>query len=324
MNLFSEQFHEIQTQAEFDSFAAKNPQYDTGYLFQACVEERRKARKWLEKMWQQYEPHADSNFHKEFRTRFTERAWELYLGATMINQGFSLGKHLDHFPDLDVRTLDGKNRVAWVEAIAVNKGTGPDRVPEMSYGVSVGLPDDEMSLRVTQALKDKHDQYQARLAKGIVAPSEPYVIAIDRSELSFPEFTPLILRVVYGIGQLTLSFPVPEPGEPHDRSEGESFYQRQESIAKKSGEAISSTFFLNPAHAGISAAIYSTHGILNLPRAPHELGESFIIAHNPCATNPIVGVFSFGEEYKGDENGARMIRPRKEYMRPDAFEHLYP
>jgi hypothetical protein len=324
MRLFSEDFPEIRTQQEFDAFAKTMPKFDTGYLFQSSVLERRKTKEWMERLWQQYRPYADSNFHKEFKIRFNQRSWELYLGATFFNRGFGLGSRSDSHPDLDVRFADRDECAAWVEAIAVTKGTGEDRVPDMQYGVaSIGLPDDEMSLRLTQALKDKHDQYQQRVQRGVVADSEPYVIAIDRSELGFPEFTPLVLRVAYGIGHLTLTIPVPAPGQPIAKpEEHESFYQRQEVIAKKNGEAISSTFFLDPAHSGISAIIYSTHGIINLPRKPEQMGENFLIAHNPHAKNPIVGLFPFGEEYTGSNAGAKLVRGRSEYERPDAFEYF--
>lgn len=324
MRLFSDKFPDIRTQAEFDAFATGYPQFDTGYLFQATVLGRRNARDWIEQMWQKYEPYADSHFSTEFKTQFTQRVWELYLGATIINRGFDLGQHSDEYPDLDVRDDVTGRRVVWIEAVAVTKGTGPDKVPEMQLNVAtVGLPDEEMSLRLTQALKGKYDQYLVRVRKGLVEPSDPYVIAIDRSDLDFPEFTPLALRVAYGIGNLTLRIPVPIPGEPPvTDSEHESFYQQQTTIAKKSGEAISSMFFLNPVHSGISAIIYSTRGILNLPREPQEMGESFLTLHNPHAMNPVVGLFPFGEEYTGDDMGARLIRPRKEYMRPDI--DLYP
>ena len=320
MKLFSEKFPDIHTQAEFDAFATKLPEYDTGYLFQAAVLERRNVREWLEKIWQQYEPYADSNFLKELKTRFTERVWELYLGATILNRGFSLGKHNDQLPDFDVRIGNNGKRAAWIEAISVNKGTGVDRVPNMRYGVSIGLPEDEMSLRITQALKDKYDQYRTRITNGIVKANEPYIIATDSSDLDHPEVLPLILRVAYGIGSLTLRLPMPILGEKRNYNRADSFYQRKKVISKKNGEMVSSMFFLDPAHAGISAVIYSRQGILNVPRAYHELGESFLIAHNPLTMNPVIGLFPFGEEYMGDESGARTIRPRKEYMRPDAFK----
>lgn len=322
--LFSEDLGEAESDEQLDALQLKFPKYDRGYICQSTGKTCKKTREWLEGLWHQYAPHADRNFLTEFRTSFPQRAWELYLGATALNRGYSLGENKGAGADLDLLDKDGK-RVAWVEAISVLKGTGADAVTEMNYhGAVVDVPTEAMSLRITQALKDKHDQYLRRLGK-TVKEGEPYIVAIDRSAFGHIEHIPLGLRVVYGIGNPVLRIPIPVEGrtEPRDWSKAESAYQRQEVIAKKNGVQITSMFFLDPAHAGISAIIYSSAGILNMPRQPNQLGESLLIAHNPLARNPLIGKFSFGEEWMGDENGAWKIKENQEHEKPDPFDYLY-
>jgi hypothetical protein len=320
--LFSENLGEVESDEQLDVLQLRYG-YDKGYLCQSTIKTRKRAREWLEALWLQYAPYADKHFLNQFRTAFSQRAWELYLGATILNRGYTLGANSGKGPDFDV--LDGnRKRTAWIEAISVLKGEGVDAVPEMCNGVVVDVPTEAMSLRITHALKDKYIQYCNRLGK-TVKEDEPYVIAIDRSALEHPEHIPLGLRVVYGIGNPVLRIPLRTKGstEPRDWSKAESAYQRQDSIAKKSGEQISSAFFLNPEHAGISAIIYSSEGILNMPRQLDQLGESLLIAHNPHAKNPVVGKFTFGEEWVGDEDGARKIKESKTYKKPDPFGDLH-
>jgi hypothetical protein len=82
-------------------------------------------------------------------------------------------------------------------------------------------------------------------------------------------------------------------------------------------------FFLDPAHAGISAVIYSTDNILSSPRVPAEMGENFIIAYNPHAKNPLPQhFFPFGSEFVWKDNAAVPVRGRKEYATPDPFDYL--
>ncbi len=324
--LLFEDLPEVKSDEEFTALVAslvvEGRKYDRGYVFQASCVMRRIERNWIEDLWQTYAPYADPNFIKEFRTRFTQRCWELYLGNTFLNRGYALGPSNGSGPDFDVRNATDNSLLMMVEAIAVSQGTGEDRVPDLVYNGVSDIPVNEMSLRVTQALADKYRQYQQRLEKGVVGKDVPYVIAIDKSEVFHPEPMPIVLQVLYGIGKLTLSIPVPMPGEKRNWDEAESFYSRQQVVAKKNGEEVSSVFFLNSAHAGISAVVYSTRGILNLPRKPEDMGESFIVAHNPLATNPLVGKITFGEEWMGGEDGAYIIRPRRAYEEPDIWAYL--
>lgn len=320
MKLFSENFNIIKSDEELTALHKRFPDYDIAYLCQATYSLRTKDRDWMEKLWEQYEPYADKQFLNDFRKQFTQRAWELYLGATLLSRGFRLGKHRDSGPDLDIQNKTGDKRLAWVEAIAVEKGDGNDRVPEMVYNSVGSVPEEQMMLRLTGGLDKKFKKYCDELKKGVVKYDESYVIAIDRSALQHVDASaPLILKVLFGIGDLTITFAL-ENGKHKPTG---TFWSELPKLDKTSGQPVSMKFFLDPAHAGISAVIYSHHGILNSPRIPEEMGEDFIIALNPHAKNPLPqNFFSFGDEFAVQGNSVNKIRARKSYKQPDPFNYL--
>ena len=312
--LFSENLGSIRSDEELALLKQQFPDYDLSYICQAAAVGRKKIRTWMEKLWQQYEPYADSHFLEEIKRQFGQRAWELYLGTTFLNRGFALGAHQNTGPDFDLRNkVDGK-RLAWVEAIAVQKGVGNDRVPDLFYGGVMSVPEEEMTLRLTNALSEKFKRYEKGLQEKIIKHGEPYVIAMDRSELQHVDASmPLILKALFGIGDLTIVFELgQERHEPKD-----SFHADLPSLDKKNGKPVPMKFFLDPKHAGVSAVIYSMDNILNSPRVPGEMGENFIVVHNPNATNSLPQhFFPFGMEFVWEGNAANVIREKKRIPPP--------
>ncbi len=323
MKLFSDDFPDVNSDEQIAELQKQFPEYDAGYLVQGAYGLRRHAKAWMEGMWAQYEPYADAHFLKEFKRHFTQRSWELYLGATLLNRGFKLGAHKNAGADFDVQNEKGE-RITWIEAIAVRPGDGADRVPDLTYEVVTSVPVDEMLLRVAAALDTKHKKYLSDVKSGFVASNEPYVIALDRSELGHVEIPPsLILKALFGIGHLTLSFPVPVPGEAPRSEEPKRFWGALPNVSKKSGNAVSMQFFENPEHTGISAVIYSVPHVISSPRVPEEMGEHFYVVHNPQAANPLPSeALPFGEEYRAEGDTVNITRERKEYQAPDPFEYL--
>jgi len=261
-------------------------------------------------------PYADAHFLDDFKRKFAQRSWELYLGATLLNRNFKLGRHNAAGPDFDVQNENGE-RLAWIEATATDKGTGIDRVPDMVYGVAGSVPEEEMLLRITNSLNKKFKRYEEELKDKIVTDNEPYVIAINRSNLDHLDpLLPLILKAVFGIGHLTLRIKV----DNIRQNNPESFWSRQTKVAKKSGKEISTLFFEDEKHKGISAVIYCADNILNSPRVPQEMGENFVIVHNPLAKNPLpYGFFPFGDEHKVESGYVKKIRARKDWKEHNPF-----
>lgn len=290
MKLFSEQFRKIDSDEELKKLCEEFPKYDPGYLCQSTYELRKKTKDWLEDLWQQYAPHADPHFLEEFRSSFTQRCWELYLGNTFLNHKFRLGENKGEGPDFDLRD-ENDQRLAWVEAIAVTQGEGPDRVPDAIYEAVRPVPTDEIVLRIAHGLETKYKKYCKDVTKGLIKDDEPYVIALDRSTAgSVDTLLPNILKAVFGIGDLALRMRI--GGKPVENPEN--VWTHQPVLAKQNGEQISMHFFDDPTHAGVSAVIYATDHVISSPRKQQEMGENFYIVHNPLAKNPLPkGVLSF-------------------------------
>lgn len=316
MKLFSEDLGTVNTDEELASLQMQFPGYDPGYVTQSAGLPRRKVKEWMEELWEQYESYADSQFLEDFKRQFAQRSWELYLGATLLNRGFKLGQHSNAGPDFDVQNDEGE-RLTWIEAIATHKGKGSDKVPEMVNRGVMDLPEEEMLLRISNALDKKFKKYGEELGKGVVKESEPYVIAVNRSPLDHVDATlPLILKALFGIGHQALRIMV--GGKRQEKPE--SFWSGRSKVGKRSGKDVPMLFFVDPAHSGVSAVIYSVDSILNSPRRPQEMGESFVIAHNPLAKNPLPdGFFPFGDEYKTKGEYMNKIREGKEWRKPGLF-----
>jgi len=312
MQLFSENFGEVKNDEELASLQHQFPRYDPGYITQSAGLPRRKEKAWIEELWKQYEPYADPHFIEDFKRQFPQRSWELYLGATLLNRGFKLGEHSSTGPDFDVR--DNKNsRLTWIEAIAVDKGRGGDRVPEMIDGVLADYPEEQMLLRISNALDKKFRSYQSQLMKKIVGDSEPYVIALNRSSLGYVDpGLSLILKALFGIGHQTLRVIV----KGVRQKKPESSWTSRPKISKLIGSSVPMLFFEEKKYAGISAIIYCKDDILNSPRLLEEMGENFVIVHNPLAKNPLCdGFFSFGDEYREEGEYIKRIREGKSWSK---------
>lgn len=320
MNLFSDDFGIVKTDEELASLQNQFPHYDPGYICQASANTRQKVKAWMEELWKQYSPYADKQFLEDFKRQFTQRSWELYLGATLLNRGFNLGEHKDAGPDFDLRSKAGNKRLTWIEAVAVEKGRGNDRVPDVIYGSVSNVPEEQMVLRLAGALEEKFKKYCMDLDKKIVKSNEPYIIAIDRSNLQHVDAsTPLILKALFGVGDLTITFEVGNNGhKPKDVS-----WSERPKLDKINGQSVPMRFFLESEHAGISAVIYSHHSVINSPRIPGEMGENFIVVHNPYAQNPLPhNFFPFGDEFAAKQNFVQRIREKKDYKHSDAFDYL--
>ena len=217
--------------------------------------------------------------------------------------------------------LKDKSRITWIEAVAATKGTGADKVPNLVYRVARPVPVDEMQLRLSEALDAKFKKYCSALKEGIVKENEPYIIAIDRSGLEYIDpMMPMILKVLFGIGDPVRRFPVPEHGR-RQSPEPEHSWSAKHTVEKLNGKEISMPFFEDKIHAGISAVIYSTRGILNSPRTTEEMGEDLVIVHNHHARNPLSEGFPpFGSEYRVVGEYVNNTRERKEWTQPDIFE----
>ena len=244
----------------------------------------------------QFEPYADSTFPKEFQKNLAQRSWELYLGITLLSRGFGLGDNGPRQPDLDVQISETGHRLAWIEATFVEKGTGIDKVPETELEKACDALIDQVLLRLANGIQKKHKSYLAYLKNGIVKEDEPFVIAINGSELrhvSEDPLSPLILKALFGIGSLVIDAGIGnDPPAPPNHS-----WNSRPSVDKKSKASVDMLFCREQCYEGISAVMYCTSDIFNGPYLPKELGENICVVHNPLATNPLPsGFVPFGDE----------------------------
>ncbi len=313
MSLFDSSFQTTDSYSEIEVLKKQYPKYHHGYIFIGADLSSIDIKRWLETLWQQYEPYADAWFLDEFKKQLFQRLWELYLAATFINRGYKLGKHRDAGADIEVIRDDGSS--VWIEAIAVNKGEGNDQVPDTPIGHWVDIPTDQILLRLASGLKAKHDKYLIDLASNRIKESEPYVIAIDRSSIGHhvDSFMPNVLKVLFGIGAPAVDRAVSGNSERVPNITWTGKFE----IEKRNGKSVSSLFFEDPAHEGISAVIYSKDQVIDSPRLVNEMGENLVIVHNPYAKNPLSDAFFvFGTHYRATESRIEVVKQAKPFLKP--------
>jgi len=295
--LFNENLGVASNRTELSRLKKRFDDHDPLYVALSAMTTMSKFRKWMEDIWRQYEPYADTNFPNELKRRFTQRAWELYLGATLLNKGYILGNHSNSGPDFKITSA---NRNIWIEAIAVEKGDRNDKVPNIKFGKEMDIPEQEMLLRLTAGLTEKYQKYLSYLKAGQINSKDPFVIAINRSELEYPDpQMPLIFKCLFAIGNQVLSL---KSSRLKPTTKG-STWSTREKIDKKSGNNVGMSMFRNSEYEGISTVIYCTDNILNSPKSINQMGDNFVIVHNPFAKNPVENnFFNFGEVWQQEND----------------------
>jgi hypothetical protein len=258
------------------------------------------ARNHVEELWRYFEPYADPHFRKEIADNFQPRYWEMYLGYLALRAKLSVmskKKNRGKGPDLQVTLTTGQN--LFIEATAPGPGTGDNEVPEptpLRVGVNEiaqDIPIEKILLRITSSIETKFEAYDRYLRDQILRPNDPYIVAVNpgampsaRGEFFDP---PLIIRSLFGVGNLMVSFDRDNPGL------NETHYSICHQIIKHNDEPIGTKYFLDSRYCGLSAIIFSDAHPLSLPKPD---GSEFKLVHNPDATNPVDrGLFKIGREY---------------------------
>lgn len=316
MLLFSDPFPLARTDKELELLFDLYPMFDKGYVCAGASTTHQRTKKWLEELWGQYEPYADTHFSSEFKRQFSQRCWELYLGSVLLNRRFKLEKPQRSGPDFKIRDQRTGGAV-WIEAIAVNKGDSNDRVPDIVYNQVVNVPTREILLRIASGIRTKHEVYTGKYLGRAIKETEPFVIALNKGELEYGDaFMPNILKVVFGIGDPVVRMRVNGRAV---KKPTQSWSQRY-AIHNHNDQPVSMLFFENELYSGISAVIYSHLRATDCPRHPSQMGESFVIVHNPLAKNPLpVGFFPFGDEYSVTGAHIQKVRSAPEFERPNPF-----
>jgi len=250
---------------------------DRGYRNVRDNPNRPEWRTFVNELWSRYHDLGleDPHFREDARNHFLERFWEMYLAVTLWERGFKLTRVEDEGPEF---YFEYNSRKVWVEAVAPGPGEGKDRVPETSDGETV--PTEKIILRFTNVLAEKRNKYCKARKKGIIAPDDLYVLAINSRgipDAPFGNTMPFFVQAFLPVGNRAVLI------DTETKEVVERFYQKRENVIKVNEAPVSTTAFLNPEFSFIAAIVHSG---VDWANHPANLGEEFIILHNPTAAPP--------------------------------------
>jgi len=252
---------------------------DEIYKITRDAPELTKFREYIEKLWEIYSPYSDKDFLIESKIHFHQRLWEMYLTCSLIEQHIDVLKTNDNGPDIK---LNIENKTVWCEATSVERGERNNMVDEVNFALklseimSQSVPEEKMILRLTSSIKAKHKKYKKYVESSIINKEDPYIIALNRRELEFPDNPrcPLILKAVFGLGFESLD------------STGCWSWTERKTILNSNGVSIPTMYFRDPNYSGISAILYETEQVIDL-QDNLNMAENYILIHNPLASNPL-------------------------------------
>ena len=251
-------------------------------------------RKLCESLWAKYRPCADGNFLSELRKNFDARFWEMYLGCTLMENGYKIS-HKDEGPDF---RIEDNGTVIWIEAVTATSGdpSKPDSVPPLKYGITQDVPDKQMILRYRNAIQYKYCTKYFKYLKGsLVAKDDCYVIALNGCPIPHRHKDyepPRIVRSVFPIGWQVVTI------DTTTHTVLKSGYEYRANLMKRSGSIVETDIFTNTKYEHLSAILFSNIGVAN---PTPDMGDDFIIVRNPLALKQLPDNFPrVGLEYKAN------------------------
>jgi hypothetical protein len=275
----------VSSEAELTALKAAHPDADPCYIASGSIKERRER---FESLWPAFTPYADRNFLAELEKHFHQRSWEMFLGNVLLQKGLPLSPHSDAGPDF---VIGGDNPV-YVECVAPTKGStsNQDAVPEpRSFGLGEELtmqpvPEEQILLRITQAITEKVGKYDSWRAKTWFKPDVPYIIAVNTGELNYPDNPSMqyVLKALFGASHMYLEF---APGSAY-RSQGWIF---RDAIQRASGSNVAVNQFAGPGLSQVSGILFSDNTVL-----AHTTFTDLecLLVNNPFAVNPLPDFFT--------------------------------
>jgi hypothetical protein len=253
-------------------------------------------RDFVEGVWPECKQYLDSDVQTDARKNFHQRWWEVYLTHSLLGAGVQIVKRKlrqpkEGGPDLLAKEA-GKN--IWIEAVAPMAGDAADAVRSSGPSKSKGpkpFPDKEIMLRFQQAFLTKVDVHAKYVQKGWVSPHEVYVVALNGAlaEGSYPctqQFPRIVNALLRG---LETEWVVIEFDEATSRI-GETHFEYQREIEKKSKRTVRLAAFHDPAYSCVSAVLYSASDAFNCSFARDVkshvcdvMAREFVLVLNPLA-----------------------------------------
>jgi type I restriction enzyme S subunit len=205
-----------------------------------------------------------------------QRIWEMMLARHLHQLGYIVSCP-GRGPDFRL-VLNGTT--VWVEAIAPEPtGLPLDWLEDPKPGEFrvKTYPHEQILLRWTSALDTKWNKLLEYRAKGIVAPNDAYVIAINGCQLGWVPFgrrisqKPLGVEVAFPIGPIAFRV------DPRTGQFGDAYISERFAVANKNGTPIPTTPFVDPKYACVSAIMGS------VASRPDRKSLELHVVHNPLA-----------------------------------------
>lgn len=283
-----------------ESFFLPGNATDPGYQNVRDLPHWYEAKAFTESLWPIYRHLADPHFRSDARNHFLQRFWEMYLACSLIERGFELQRVGNEGPEFFF-LCEGQR--IWVEAIAPSAGTGPDRVPEPEPGKVNNVPIDKILLRYTNALREKLQKLKGAIAKGIVAPDERILLAINSRGIPHAPFSgemPYIVKALLPFGPLSIGI------NRETREVVDTFYQYRPEILKENLSSVPTTAFLDSKYNSFVGVLHSATDCANRPDVN---GADFLLLHNPSAQIQLPrNLFSWCKQFEYVDKTLQEIR----------------
>ena len=234
--------------------------------------------------------------------KFHACLWEAMLYRHFRHLGFEFRRDRvtrsgQNGPDLG---LIRKDKTIWIEAtVPMPEGIPPNWLSPFPGSVQK-MPDEEIVLRWTAALREKNNKRVTLLQKKRIRPEDAYVVAVNSCMLSdFPDLDhgvsqfPFAVEAAFPIGPIQVPFTKTQTGAVHA---GPARHSLRYFIKNPKGIDVRTDNFLNPDYAGIGMLIGCSRAHMLDAKLP------LIGAYNPLAHNPVaVGVLGIGTEYVAEK-----------------------
>ena len=239
----------------------------------------------MEDLWARAEPYLDDDAAEKATVDFHAVFWECFLASTLLGCGLSLVPRADRHPRVGGPDFLVKEPRVWVEAVAVQPGTGPDALEWPEPGVVQSVQDDGVILRLAQALEAKRQTGLRYRRRGWLLADDPYVIAVNSGAVpdgKMERNPPRVIRTVFPFGDEAIYI------DPSTMQATQRVHARRTRITKMSGGEVSTRAFEQPEFDGVSGILYS---IVDAFNPPAENVDGLCLVRNPRATQPLSSNF---------------------------------
>ncbi|MCH2395038.1 hypothetical protein [Oceanibaculum sp.] len=230
---------------------------------------------------------------------FWQQFSEIIIAHKLASRGVEL-VHPREGPDF---CFDHNECRVWVEVIAPEPKGIPEDWLNHKYGI-FSFPHQEILLRWTSSIKEKHSKFEKYKINNIVGESDICIICINGINLRgldgiSPQIngisqTPFAVEALLSVGPMQVSFKLSK------ESAQDLGHQHRNAISKPSGADVPTDTFWDKNYEGTSAvwAVDLDETALNGNYQP------MAIVHNPLAKNPLgLGVIPAHEEYRAKDLG---------------------